>query len=47
MAGFNWAEKYALFLEIPKHLRFEVAQNLHAGAARRIGFFKGRDPMFV
>ena len=45
--GYSWSDKQAIFNELPKTLKYEVAMAMHRGAARKLPFFKGRDSVFV
>ena len=45
--GFSWLDKLSIFNELPKTLRYEVAINMHHGAAKDITFFKGKDQTII
>lgn len=42
-----WNNKYQLFKELPKQLRYEVAASMYSGIAGDLPFFKGKDKAFV
>ncbi|OMJ65278.1 hypothetical protein SteCoe_38634 [Stentor coeruleus] len=46
-SGFSWKEKMSILDELPKLLRYEVAINMHNGAAKFIKFFMSRDQTLV
>jgi hypothetical protein len=37
--AFSWIEKYAIFNELPPHLKYEIAMQIHEGAIGRLPFF--------
>lgn len=45
--GFSWLDKLSIFNELPKQLRYEVAINMHHGAAKDISFFKNKDQSII
>ena len=45
--GFSWLDKLSIFNELPKPLRYEVAINMHHGAAKEISFFKKKDQSII
>jgi Ion transport protein len=45
--GFTWSHKFNIFNELPKNLKYEVAIAMHGGAARKIPFFIGKDPVIL
>ena len=45
--GFSWLDKLSIFNELPKPLRYEVAINMHHGAAKEITFFKDKDQTII
>jgi CRP-like cAMP-binding protein len=45
--GFSWLDKLSIFNELPKQLRYEVAINMHHGAAKEISFFKDKDQSII
>lgn len=45
--GFSWLDKLSIFNELPKPLRYEVAINMHHGAAKEISFFKDKDQTII
>ena len=46
-SGFPWILKQNIFNELPKKLKHEVALAMHHGAARRLIFFKDKDPAVI
>ncbi|OMJ82236.1 hypothetical protein SteCoe_17142 [Stentor coeruleus] len=45
--GFSWLDKLSIFNELPKQLRYEVAINMHHGAAKDISFFNDKDQSII
>ncbi|CAG9320946.1 unnamed protein product [Blepharisma stoltei] len=45
--GFTFDEKEELINELPKHLRYEIAMNMHHGAIRLFSFFTLKDYSFI
>jgi hyperpolarization activated cyclic nucleotide-gated potassium channel 1 len=45
--GLVWSDKHALFSELPKNLRFEVATNMYKGIYSLFPLFKERDSAFM
>lgn len=45
--GFSWLDKLSIFNELPKPLRYEVAINMHHGAAKELSFFKDKDQTLI
>jgi CRP-like cAMP-binding protein len=45
--GFSWTDKLEIINELPKHLRYEVAINMHRGAAKDIKVFKDKDQSLI
>mmetsp|Transcript_11460 Transcript_11460/g.1714 ORF Transcript_11460/g.1714 Transcript_11460/m.1714 type:complete len:148 (+) Transcript_11460:172-615(+) len=45
--GSVWSDKYSLFAELPKQLRYEIATSMHNGVANDLIFFMNKDPSFV
>ena len=45
--GFSWTERRAIFTELPKDLKYEVAMIMHQGAASRLQFFENRPKEFI
>jgi len=45
--GLVWSDKHALFSELPKNLRFEVATSMYKGIYSLFPLFKERDSAFV
>ena len=45
--GFSWIDKLSIINELPKHLRYEVAINMHRGAARDIKILQNKDHNLV
>lgn len=40
-------DKQHIFDELPRPLRYEVSLAMHQGACQHLGFFKGRDKVFI
>jgi hypothetical protein len=45
--GSSLADKYEIFEELPKNLRYEVVLLMHNKAATRIKLFQNKDALFV
>lgn len=45
--GFSWNDKQAVFNELPKNLRYQVAMAMHKGAAKYLSFFKKKDMVLI
>lgn len=45
--GFSWHDKMNLINELPKNLRYEIAINMHQGAARNLNFFASKDSSLI
>ena len=45
--GFSWTEKLNLINEFPKDLRYEIAVNMHHGAAKILNFFSNKEKSFI
>lgn len=45
--GFSWNEKISLIRELPKQLRYEIAINMHQGAAKSLNFFCNKEPSVI
>jgi len=45
--GFSFSDKQSIFNELPKSLRYEVAMNMHQGAAKHLNFFRSKDSLIV
>lgn len=45
--GFSWTDKLNIVSELPKYLRYEIALNMHCGAARHLNFFYDKDKSIV
>lgn len=43
----SFNEKQVIFSELPKALKYEVATNMHQGAAKLLAFFKDKDPVII
>lgn len=46
-SGSVWNDQHALFHDIPKSLKYEVAMSMHNGIVHKIGFFKDKDQSFI
>jgi CRP-like cAMP-binding protein len=47
ISAVGFAEKKEIFQELPKELQFEMALNMHRGAARTLRFFRDKDDFFI
>jgi CRP-like cAMP-binding protein len=45
--GFSWNEKLSLIQELPKNLRYEIAINMHQGAAKSLNFFCNKETSLI
>lgn len=46
-SGFTWNDKQAVFNELPKSLRYQVAIAMHHGAAKFLSFFQDKDMVLI
>lgn len=45
--GVSWNDKIGIIQELPKNLRYEIAINMHHGAAKQLNFFANKDKSLV
>ena len=44
---FSWIDKQKIFIELPPHLKSEVAMKMYDGVIENIQFFKDKDSTFI